>query len=275
MKVGGKVKLAKQVKITEEALSVDLDAEILAREGLAELPISGCHVAGGGGASVTACDSNGKSLTHQIGIGLPILPPVTCHAHPACFGSFYTNAHDIPCTRHVGDQNQVEVTEPVHCESDSTYLSAWHPDRHEHGKRPKAKRTNKEMSEHRWRWVCWSNRGKSERILYCLPAVTDGDDPGTVLSDLEVDRHSEVEVRTRRVAPSAIVAGKSEIRRAEVGTSNDNGRISRVTPFGITNALDLETRTAAQAIVEESRAECRRVHTVSLTVEISVTTSTT
>lgn len=103
------------------------DAEILAREGLAELPIRRCHVPGSGGASVTAFDSEGNGLAHQISVGLPILPPVTCHAHPACFRSLYAHAHDIPCARDVGDQNQVEVTEAIDCESDSTPLSAWHP----------------------------------------------------------------------------------------------------------------------------------------------------
>jgi len=58
---------------------------------------------------------------------LPILPPVTAHAHPRGFTSFNTHAHDIPCTRDVGDQYQVEVTETVDCESDAACLSAWHP----------------------------------------------------------------------------------------------------------------------------------------------------
>jgi len=58
---------------------------------------------------------------------LPILPPVSAHAVPSTFASFHTHAHDIPCTRNVGDQNQVEVTKAVDRESDSTSLSACHP----------------------------------------------------------------------------------------------------------------------------------------------------
>lgn len=48
------------------------------------------------------------------------------------------------------------------------------------------------------------------------PAVTDGNDSGTVLSDFEEHWFSEVEVRTRRVAPATIVAGLSEVWWAEV-----------------------------------------------------------
>jgi len=58
---------------------------------------------------------------------LPILPPVSAHAVPTTFASFHAHAHDIPCTRHVGDQNQIEVTKTVDHESNSTSLSTCHP----------------------------------------------------------------------------------------------------------------------------------------------------
>lgn len=104
-----------------------LDTEILAHECLTKLPIRWCHVPWGGCPSVTAGDSKGKRLATQISIGLPILPPVTSHAQPVCFGPFDARPHNIPCTSHVGDQNQVEVTEAVDCESYPSSLPAWHP----------------------------------------------------------------------------------------------------------------------------------------------------
>lgn len=53
-----------------------------------------------------------------------------------------------------------------------------------------------------------------------LPAVSDGDNSGTIFSNLEEHGHGEVEVGTRRVAPAAIVIGKSVIRGAEIGGSD-------------------------------------------------------
>ncbi|KAK2972365.1 hypothetical protein RJ640_014423 [Escallonia rubra] len=105
------------------------DAEILAGIGLAELPVSGRHVPGGGGAVVTARDPEGQGLAHKDGVGLPVLAPVAAHGHPLGVGAFDAHADDIPCTRDVGDQDQVEVSEAVDRESDPSLLSAWDPTR--------------------------------------------------------------------------------------------------------------------------------------------------
>lgn len=102
------------------------NTEILSGEGLSELPISWSHVPGGGGSSITARHSKRELLAYQNGVGLPVLTPVTAHAQPTGVGSFHAHLHNIPCTRHVGDQNQVEITESVDSESNSTLLSAWH-----------------------------------------------------------------------------------------------------------------------------------------------------
>lgn len=67
-------------------------------------------------------------MAHQNGVGLPVLSPVAAHAHPPGFGSFDAHPHDIPCTRDVGDQNQVEVAKTVDGESDSSTLSAGYPE---------------------------------------------------------------------------------------------------------------------------------------------------
>ena len=57
-----------------------------------------------------------------------------------------------------------------------------------------------------------------------LPAERDGYNSGAILGDLKKHRHSEIEVGPRRVAPSAIVTRLSEVRRAEVGRSDEDGR---------------------------------------------------
>lgn len=67
-------------------------------------------------------------MSHKYSVGLPVLPPVAAHGHPICVGSFDANAHNIPCTGDVGNQNQVEVTETVNCESDPSLLSTWYPE---------------------------------------------------------------------------------------------------------------------------------------------------
>lgn len=105
-----------------------LNPKILAREGLAELPISRRHVDGGWCTAVTGDNSKGEGLAHQISVGLPVLPPVPAHGHPLRSWSFDAHAHDIPCTSHVRHQNQVEVTEAVDCESYASLLPARHPE---------------------------------------------------------------------------------------------------------------------------------------------------
>ena len=64
-----------------------------------------------------------------------------------------------------------------------------------------------------------------------------GDNSGPVPSDLEKHGHGKVEVRTKRVASAAIVAGKSVARRAEVGGSDEDGGGCRSGTIG-TNAED-------------------------------------
>jgi hypothetical protein len=78
-----------------------------------------------------------------------------------------------------------------------------------------------------------------------------------------------------RVAPAAIVAGLSKVWRAKVGGCDQDGGAARVAPPWVVGALDLEARTAAQPIVEKCCAQCCRVHSVALAVEIPVSTRTT
>lgn len=77
-----------------------------------------------------------------------------------------------------------------------------------------------------------------------------------------------------RVAPTAIVAGLSEVGRAEVGGGDEDGGLSGGAPPGVVAALDLEAGSAAEAIVEQSSAQCGSVDSVALAVEVAVPTST-
>jgi len=107
---------------------VSSDAEVFAREGLTKLPIRWCHVLRSRGAAIAASNPERKRLAHENGVGLPVLSPVTAHAHPISLGALDPHIHDIPCTRHVGHQNQVEVTETVDSESDASLLPARYPE---------------------------------------------------------------------------------------------------------------------------------------------------
>lgn len=103
------------------------NSEILSHERLTKLPIGRSNVPGSGGPTVTACEPERERLTNQDGVGLPVLTPVTAHAHPPCVRPLNACPHDIPCTSHVCDQNQVEVSEAVDGESDPSAPSARHP----------------------------------------------------------------------------------------------------------------------------------------------------
>lgn len=91
----------------------------------------------------------------------------------------------------------------------------------------------------------WKRRG-----LGNIPAIRDGDDAGAVLGDLEEHGHGEIEVRSGRVAPTAIVAGESIVWRAKIGGGYEDGRASRVAPVRVVDALELKACSTREAIVE-------------------------
>ncbi|KAG6467191.1 hypothetical protein ZIOFF_074994 [Zingiber officinale] len=101
-----------------------------------------------------------------------------------------------------------------------------------------------------------------------LPSEGDGDDAGSVLCDVEEGRLGHVEVRAGRVAPAAVVAGESGVRRAEVGGRDDDG--ARKTPPRVVVAPKLVASAATEPIVEQHRAQRRRVGSVAPDVEVPV-----
>jgi hypothetical protein len=107
--------------------SISSNPKVFPCESLTELPIGWGYVPRGWGAPVAPRDPERQWLSHQHCVWLPVLTPVSAHAHPASLGALHQHAHDIPCTRDVGDQHQVEVAEAVDCEPDTSVLAAWHP----------------------------------------------------------------------------------------------------------------------------------------------------
>jgi hypothetical protein len=103
------------------------------------------------------------------------------------------------------------------------------------------------------------------------PAVGDGDNAGPVDRDAREHGLRHVEVRAGRVAPSAIVRGERVVGRAEVGGGDyDGAGHAGVRSAAGRVAAHLEAGSAAEAVVEERRAQCRRVGAVTLAVEVAV-----
>lgn len=92
------------------------------------------------------------------------------------------------------------------------------------------------------------------------------------MSNLQESRLGHVKVLERRIAPPAVVVGQVIVRGAEVSGSDSDG--TGEAPFGVIVAFHLITRPAAQAIVEQSSAECCSVSPIPLAVQITVPTCT-
>ncbi|CAA7395034.1 unnamed protein product [Spirodela intermedia] len=104
-----------------------------------------------------------------------------------------------------------------------------------------------------------------------LPPVGDGNDAGAVLGNVLEDGLGEVEVFLRGVAPAAGVVGEGGVGGTEVGGGDDNG--ARKAPPPVVDAADLIAGTAAQPVVEQRRAQRRRLRPVPLAVQISIPAS--
>lgn len=102
-----------------------------------------------------------------------------------------------------------------------------------------------------------------------VPSVMDGHDTGTGLGDLSEHRLGEVEMRLWRVAPPAVVVGECVVGRAEVGGRHDGGARQAAPAAG---APDLKARAAALPVVEQRRAQGRRVRPVARAEHVAVPT---
>lgn len=74
-----------------------------------------------------------------------------------------------------------------------------------------------------------------------------------------------------RVAPAAVVVGEGEVGGAEVGGRDGDG--SGQAPFGVVGAGHFVASAAAEAVVEQRRAQRHRVRPVPLAVQVPIPTS--
>ena len=107
--------------------------------------------------------------------------------------------------------------------------------------------------------------------LNYIPLVHDRDDASTVDANLLPSRLRHVEVRPRRVAPAAVVAGEVPVGRAEVG-GGDGDRDAGLAPLRrpLAVAGDLVALPARRAVVEQRRAQRRVPRAVPLRVQVDV-----
>jgi hypothetical protein len=108
------------------------------------------------------------------------------------------------------------------------------------------------------------------RVFFYLLLEEDGDDAGLVGADLLVRRLRHVEVNPRRVAPAAAVAGAPPVGRAQVGR-RDRHRGALLAPLGrLVVARDRVALPARRAVVEQRRAQRRRVRPVPCLEQVPV-----
>lgn len=70
-----------------------------------------------------------------------------------------------------------------------------------------------------------------------------------------------------RIAPSSTVPGEIIVGRAEVGSSDKDRTVAGLAPCHFVGALDLETGPTRLTVVEQRRAQRRRLQTVGLLVQ--------
>lgn len=87
-----------------------------------------------------------------------------------------------------------------------------------------------------------------------IPAIGDGDNAGSVQTNLEEHWHGEVEVLSWRITPSTVITRLRKIRRTKVRCRHENRRIPGDTPSRVVRTLKLEASAAAETIVEQRSA---------------------
>jgi hypothetical protein len=102
-------------------------------------------------------------------------------------------------------------------------------------------------------------------------AVHDGHDARAPLRHPHERRLGEVEVGARRVAPPAVVGVLRPVGRAQIGGRHRDHRRAAVAPGGA-RAPDLVARPAPVPVLEQRRAQRRRVRAVPGRVQVAVPT---
>ena len=85
--------------------------EVRAFESLSEPPVGGSCVVGDGDRTIAGDGFEGEGLAVHPAVAceLPHLPPVAVHGLPVGVGALYIQLLHIPCSCHIGHQNEQEV----------------------------------------------------------------------------------------------------------------------------------------------------------------------
>ena len=103
-----------------------------------------------------------------------------------------------------------------------------------------------------------------------LPPESHGDYSSTVLSNFEESWFCHIKMLEWRIAPSTIVISLCKIWGAKVCSCDSDG--AREAPPGVIIASHFVTSTTGQAIVEQGCAQSCSVSSISLAVQVPITT---
>ena len=106
-----------------------------------------------------------------------------------------------------------------------------------------------------------------------IPSVRNRHNSSSILSNVLEDRLRKVKVMQRRIAPTSCIVRESIVWRAEIGGCDHNG--ASQAPLTIIHALNLIARTTAQSIVKQSCAQSCSICSITLAIQVSITTSST
>jgi hypothetical protein len=235
------------------------------RKRLTEPPAGRRDVGEGFGLAVAAGDLERQALAIEVRVGLPVDAPVPGHGHPPGARPLDGRRLDGPAAAHVGDEHQLEVVAPVDAEPHPAFLHTRHPTH--------TAQQHTFISDH----PCMQGERYINRHRQAKqPLVVDGHDAAAVDADLEPGRLGHVEVLPRRVAPAAVVVGQRVVGRAQVGGGDGHRRAADAEPrVRLVVAGDPVALPARGAVVEERRAQRRRVRAVARRVQVAVPTGPT
>lgn len=111
-------------------MNKSLVAELTSGVGDTEGPTRWCDVVGDDVTAVAGGDDEGEALAVEIGIALPVLPPISGHWLPPGPRAFYGHRVNVAGAAHVGHQNQVEVRVTVYREPNPSAPPTSHPTKH-------------------------------------------------------------------------------------------------------------------------------------------------
>lgn len=88
-----------------------VDLEVGAFESLSEAPVGGSCVVGDGDRAIASDGFEGQGLAVHAAVAceLPHLAPVAVHGLPVGVGALHIQLLHIPCSGHIGHQNEQEV----------------------------------------------------------------------------------------------------------------------------------------------------------------------